>query len=129
MNKTLFLKFAFVGSFGFITNLFCFYIFSNYFLLNVNVSSIIAFILANAQNYIFNSSWTFHKSQHRVSFMKYIQYLSSSTIGLAVNLITLNLSIYFLGINYKFAGQILGVAGGSLFNYKFSKYFVFEYKK
>ena len=129
MNKTLFLKFAFVGSFGFITNLFCFYIFSNYFLLNVNVSSILAFIIASFQNYIFNRSWTFYKSKHKVGFIKYIQFVSSSTLGLAVNLIILNLSIYFLGINYKFAGQILGVIGGSLFNYKFSKYFVFDLKE
>jgi putative flippase GtrA len=118
-----------VGSLGLITNLFIFYVSINFLKLNLNISSVIAFIFAAFQNYIFNSKWTFVKSNKKIRFKTYIKYLISSLIGLGSNLIILNTVVFIFGENAKFFGQLFGVLSGSIFNYLFSKYFVFEMKK
>lgn len=72
--------------------------------------------------------WTFIKSNHEISIKKYIKFLSSYLIGLAVNLTILNLFVTSFGDDFKFYGQIFGVIGGTILNFKLSKYFVFRIK-
>ncbi|MAJ43562.1 MAG: hypothetical protein CMF96_02300 [Candidatus Marinimicrobia bacterium] len=129
IRQSNFIKFAFVGSCGLITNLFIFYVSINFLKFNLNISSVLAFIFANFQNYIFNSKWTFVKSNKKIRSKTYIKFLISSLIGIGSNLIVLNTVVFMFGENAKFFGQIFGILSGSIFNYLFSKYFVFEMKK
>ena len=129
LKQSSFIKFAFVGSCGLITNLFIFYVSINFLNFNLNIASVLPFIFAAFQNYIFNSKWTFVKSNKKIRFKTYLKYLISSLIGLGSNLIVLNTVVFMFGENAKFVGQIFGVLSGSIFNYLLSKYFVFEMKK
>ena len=95
----------------------------------MNIASVLAFIFAAFQNYIFNSKWTFIKSNKKIRFKTYVKYLISSLIGLSANLVVLNTVVFIFGENAKFFGQIFGILSGSIFNYLLSKYFVFEMKK
>lgn len=124
--QSRFLKFAIVGSVGLITNLFIFYLAANFFELGINVSAILAFIFANFQNYLFNSKWTFSATRERVNIKKYFKFLISSSLGLGVNLLILNLYISFFSGEIVYIGQIMGILAGTIFNYRFSKCFVFK---
>jgi putative flippase GtrA len=125
-----FFKFAFVGFLGTITNLSIFYIFVDIFGLWANVFAVIGFLVAGAQNYTLHHKWTFRKimSGEKLSFKGWIKFNITTLVGLAVNLIVLNLILYFFAVPYKVIAQGCGVAFGTVFNYLGSKRFVFKKK-
>jgi putative flippase GtrA len=126
--KHSFFKFAFVGFLGTITNLSIFYIFVDIFSLWANVFAVVGFLVAGAQNYTLHHKWTFRKimSGERLSFKGWIKFNITTLVGLAVNLIVLNLILYFFAVPYKVIAQGCGVAFGTVFNYLGSKHFVFK---
>ena len=128
LKNSKFMKFCIVGAIGLLTNLSIFYITTNYIKLDINFSAIIAFLVSNLQNYIVNSKWTFIKANKKISFKRYLKYLSSYLFGLAVNLVILNVIVILFGDIYKFLGQILAIIVATIFNFKLSKYFVFNRK-
>lgn len=128
LKNSKFIKFCIVGAIGLLTNLSIFYTTANYIKLDINFSAIIAFLVSNLQNYIVNSKWTFIKANKKISFKRYLKYLSSYLFGLAVNLVILNVIVILFGDIYKFLGQILAIIVATIFNFKLSKYFVFNSK-
>lgn len=126
--KHSFFKFAIVGLLGMITNLTIFYIFVDIFGLWVNLFSVISFLVAGGQNYIFHHKWTFEKimKDEKLSFLGYLKFIITTALGLTINLIVLNLILYFFDVPYKVIAQGCGVAFGTVFNYLGSKRFVFK---
>ncbi|OHD14276.1 MAG: hypothetical protein A2086_09590 [Spirochaetes bacterium GWD1_27_9] len=121
-------KFGIVGVLGSITNLTIFFIFVEKLKFDKNIISIICFLVAVTQNYILNHIWTFKDKvvSKKLSLKYYIKFVASSLVGLAVNLVILNIVTIF--IPYQTVGQALGILGGMLFNFISSKFFVFRKK-
>jgi putative flippase GtrA len=128
--KHSFFKFAVVGFLGTVTNLTIFYISVDIFGLWANIFAIVSFLVAGAQNYILHHKWTFGKimKDEKLSFLGYAKFVITTAFGLAINLIVLNLILYFFDVPYKVIAQGCGVAFGTVFNYLGSKRFVFREK-
>jgi putative flippase GtrA len=128
--KHSFFKFAIVGFLGTITNLTIFYIFVDIFGLWANVFAVVSFLVAGVQNYVLHHKWTFGKimKYEKLSFFGYVKFIITTALGLAINLIVLNLILYFFDVPYKVIAQGCGVAFGTVFNYLASKRFVFRKK-
>ena len=124
--RARFVRFAAVGSAGLLTNLYIFHFGVYFFELGINISATLAFIFANFQNYLINAKWTFKGSNERVGFKEYLKFLLSSLLGLGVNLLILNLYICLFIEQTVYLGQTIGILAGTIFNYRFSKYFVFK---
>lgn len=118
-----FAKFCIVGSLGVITNLVIFKISLG---LNINIflSSILAFIVALTQNYIFNHKFTFNVKD-RLNIKRYILFAIFSTLTLSINLSILYLLKNAIDIFYA---QICGIICSTAFNYIFSNLIVFRRK-
>lgn len=128
--KHSFFKFAIVGFLGTLTNLTIFYVFVDIFGLWTNVFAVTSFLVAGAQNYFLHHKWTFGKIMkgERLSFIGYIKFIVTTLLGLAINLLVLNLILHFFNVPYKVIAQGCGVAFGTVFNYLGSKRFVFRKK-
>ncbi len=126
--KHSFFKFAIVGFLGTVTNLTVFYIFVDVFGLWANVFAVISFLVAGIQNYVLHHKWTFGKimKDEKLSFFGYVKFIITTALGLTINLIVLNLILYFFDVPYKVIAQGFGVAFGTIFNYLGSKRFVFR---
>lgn len=124
MNK--FIKFAFVGTLGTITNLVIFFVLSKlafHYMLN----SCVCFIIAVSQNYILNNFFTF--KEKTLSLKQYLLYINANIFGLCVNLLVLFIFRNFIlgQFYYKdILSQALGIAFGMVVNFLLSKYFVFK---
>lgn len=128
--KHSFFKFAIVGFLGTLTNLTIFYIFVDIFGLWANLFAVVSFLMAGAQNYVLHHKWTFGRimKDKKLSFLGYVKFIITTALGLAINLIVLNLILYFFDVPYKVVAQGCGVAFGTVFNYLGSKRFVFTKK-
>ncbi len=126
-----FIRFALVGFLGMITNLIIFFIFVDIFKFWANVIAIMAFLLAGIQNYILHHKWTFSKTTRgeKISFYSWVKFNMTTIVGLGVNLIVLNIVLYFFTVPYKVIAQCCGVGSGTVLNYLGSKYFVFNKNK
>jgi putative flippase GtrA len=126
-----FLKFGLVGAGGMVTNLTIFYIFVDVLHLWRNVIAVIAFLLAGIQNYIFHHLWTFKDTMagKKFSFFNWIKFMLASLAGLGINLIVMNLIVYFFHPPYEVIAQGCGVVTGTVLNYLGSKHFVFNKKE
>lgn len=125
-----FIKFAVVGGLGTITNIAIFFFLVDLLKFDKTVISIFVFIIAGTQNYVLNHIWTFRQltSGEKISLLGWIKFLGTSLIGLAINLLVLNLIVKFVKLPYIVIAQAIGIAAGMLFNYLGSKYFVFKRK-
>lgn len=123
-----FTKFLFVGLLGTITNISIFYVFVDRLFYPPIQISIIGFILASIQNYIFHNNWTFLNESKKRSLSKtdYFKYLSVSVMSLAVNLSVLQFVLVQYNPSIKAVGQLIGIASGTLINYLGAKKWVFR---
>lgn len=124
MNK--FIKFAFIGAFGSITNLIIFFILSKFDLFYM-LNSCICFIIAVSQNYILNNFFTFKKKT--LSLKCYLFYINANIFGLCVNLLVLFIFVNFILKDFYYKdilSQAIGIAFGMVVNFLLSKYFVFK---
>ena len=126
-----FIKFGMTGGLGTITNLFLFFVFVDKIGMPEVPISIGCFIIAGTQNFIINHKWTFLNStgQTKLSIKKWLSFLSASIIGLLVNIIVMRFLIFNFDLPFKFIAQACGIAAGMLFNFAFSKLFIFRSKK
>jgi dolichol-phosphate mannosyltransferase len=124
-------KFALVGALGTITNLAIFFLLVDKLKFDKTIISILVFIIAGAQNYILNHIWTFRQNTRgeKISLKGLLKFLGTALIGLAVNLLVLNLTVKFINLPYVAIAQGIGILAGMIFNYIGSKYFVFKKKK
>ena len=123
-----FTKFLFVGLLGTITNISIFYVFVDRLFYPPIQISIIGFILASIQNYIFHNNWTFINESKKRSLSRtdYFKYLSVSVMSLAVNLSVLQFVLVQYNPSIKAVGQLIGIASGTLINYLGAKKWVFR---
>ena len=123
-----FFKFACVGLLGTAINLLIYYLTSSKLELSINSSAIIAFIVAVTSNFLLNNAWTFNrlKGQKYPPFFTYVHYVLGNIKGLVVNLIGLNLCIFFIGIEYHLIAQLIGIFLGMFFNFFYIRKFVFN---
>ena len=121
-------KFLAVGLLGTISNLTLFYIFVDRLMFPALQISIITFLIASLQNYILNHFWTFTKimDAEPPKILNYFRFLFVAMIGLFVNLLILWWFIETFDPKIKVIAQAFGIAGGTMFNFLGSKYWVFK---
>ena len=121
-------KFLAVGLLGTISNLTLFYIFVDRLMFPALQISIITFLIASLQNYILNHFWTFTKMRDAEppKILNYFRFLFVAMIGLFVNLLILWWFIETFDPKIKVIAQAFGIAGGTMFNFLGSKYWVFR---
>ena len=121
-------KFLAVGLLGTISNLTLFYIFVDRLMFPALQISIITFLIASLQNYILNHFWTFTKKMDAEppKILNYFRFLFVAMIGLFVNLLILWWFIETFDPKIKVVAQAFGIAGGTMFNFLGSKYWVFK---
>ena len=121
-------KFLAVGLLGTISNLTLFYIFVDRLMFPALQISIITFLIASLQNYILNNFWTFTKTMDAEppKILNYFRFLFVAMIGLFVNLLILWWFIETFDPKIKVIAQAFGIAGGTMFNFLGSKYWVFK---
>ena len=121
-------KFLAVGLLGTISNLTLFYIFVDRLMFPALQISIITFLIASLQNYILNHFWTFTKTMDAEppKILNYFRFLFVAMIGLFVNLLILWWFIETFDPKIKVIAQAFGIAGGTMFNFLGSKYWVFK---
>ena len=121
-------KFLAVGLLGTISNLTLFYIFVDRLMFPALQISIITFLIASLQNYILNHFWTFTKTMDAEppKILNYFRFLFVAMIGLFVNLLILWWFIETFDPTIKVIAQAFGIAGGTIFNFLGSKYWVFK---
>jgi putative flippase GtrA len=130
-NLAKLIRFGIVGSTGAIINFSVYYLAFDQLHFGVNLSAIFAFCISVTNNYILNHWWTFSDENegNPINISQFVYYFIGNLQGLGINLIVLNMTIYFIGINYHFAGQALGIAFGMASNFMFAKRIVFSKKK
>ena len=121
-------KFLAVGLLGTITNLALFYFFVDILMFPALQISMITFLIASLQNYILNHFWTFTKTMNAEppKILNYFRFLFVAMIGLFVNLLILWWFIETFDPKIKVIAQAFGIAGGTMFNFLGSKYWVFK---
>lgn len=119
-------KFCIVGSVGLFINLCVFYVCANFFAFKVNISAVLAFVVASINNYVLNTFWTFGVTKTPVTRVNYAKYLSSNLAGLVVNIVVLNIIFNMLGDNFAMLSQLIAVLSATAFNFILSHKFVFR---
>jgi putative flippase GtrA len=119
------LRFLFVGSLSAITNLVLFYLTADLMGWNVNFCSALAFLVGVTQNYFLNGIWSF-KAVKPLTIQDYFGYIGVNLVGLAANLVILNLLIHFLNPDPKVIAQAVGIMAGTIFNYILASALIFK---
>lgn len=121
-------KFALTGGLGAVTNLTLFFIFADILRLNPNSVNICCFVVACTQNYVINHLWTFREEDEeaRLSFPLWGKFMAASLLGLAANLLVLNILLHIYEWKYLVIPQGVGISAGMALNYTTSKLIVFR---
>lgn len=121
-----FLQFAMVGCSGLAVDL------STYFLLlkwlPVPLAGGLAIWIAMTSNFILNRRLTFSYARHESAWRQYVQFCASCLLGGAVNW-SARVGLRYLHplfAEYPIAAVIVGVAGGTVFNYLLCRHVVFR---
>lgn len=97
-----FLKYCTVGVGGTLIDLASLFIFVEYFLIPVIPATILSFLLAVTNNFIFNKVWTF-KNKSKNYRKLYIKFLIVSAVGLGLTVASMHTMVNVIGIWYMFA--------------------------
>ena len=121
-------KFAVTGGLGTVTNLLLFFIFADKVGLNPTAVSIGCFLIAGTQNYIINHIWTFkaENSDRPLSIQLWAKFLAASLLGLAINILVLNILLKVYEWTLKVIPQGAGILAGMGCNFLCSSKFVFK---
>ena len=134
-TKTIisFFKFGLVGGLGTLTNLAFFYVMvDNTHSLHHQVAVVIGFLIAVTQNYILNSIWTFKKKSDnseatsQLNLKNLLKYTAINGIGLLLNMGIVEVVLYLFTLPLYAIAQAVGIGGAFVFNFLFSKMFVFK---
>ena len=121
-------KFLTVGLLGTLTNLILFYLLADKCKFSALPISTLTFIISSLQNYYLNHRWTFsdRTENQPVEIKNYVKYLLVALLGLGINLFLLWWYLHYYSPPLKVIAQAIGIAGGTLFNFIGSKYWVFK---
>ena len=128
-NSFQFLKFCMVGFTGLFIDTAVLVSIVEIFLFDARVAAIFAFLTAVSWNYILNRFWTFELGKKTKISYSYIFFVSICVIGLGVRLGIMHLLIEYAGLGRKpwyILASILGIFGGTIFNYLGSRYIAFS---
>ncbi len=122
-----FLRFLIVGGLGTITNLVLFFLLVDILKFRPIPITVGTFIIAVLQNYLLNHYWTFSDITKKKSanINGLIKFLFLACIGITINIILLTIIISVFNPQFKVIAQALGIAGGTIFNFLGSKYWIF----
>ncbi|MDR0721478.1 MAG: glycosyltransferase family 2 protein [Treponema sp.] len=123
-----FFKFLVTGGLGTITNLLIFFLCVDVFRLSEIPVSVFCFLIAASQNYIINHKWSFRQNtaKEAISPQRWLQFITGSLFGLAVNITVMKIILSTLAPPFKFIAQACGIAAGTMINFGFSKFVVFR---
>lgn len=83
-ERTRFLKFAVVGTIGFVVDFGTFNLFRNLFGFPAEISSMISFLAAVLSNFIWNRYWTYPESRSKPVMGQLTQFTLVNVVGLAI---------------------------------------------
>ena len=120
-------KFLTVGFLGTITNLTVFFLVVDVRKWNPTFGAILAFVVAVAQNYVLNHTWTFaHQVRGApVSLGGYLRFFVVALGALAINLVVLWVVITLFDPHWKVIAQAAGILAGTAINYMGARFWVF----
>jgi dolichyl-phosphate beta-glucosyltransferase len=123
-NYRIFLKYCLVGVLGTLIDIGSLYIFVEFLKLPIIPASVISFVLAVINNFLFNKFWTFQNSSKNYR-KQFIKFFIISSVGLLLNTTFMYLFVYVIGIWYIFA-KIL--TSGIVLNWNFfaNKFWTFK---
>jgi len=116
-------KFLIVGIFSTILNFLVFkliYIFT----LNINLSSILGYIVGLLNSFLFSSKWVFSNNRYISLDKVFIIFMLIYALGGIAMAITVNV-LYMLNVNHVIA-WFFGACLAAINNFLFSKYLVFK---
>jgi putative flippase GtrA len=121
------IKFGVTGGLGTISNLALFFIFADKLAFPDILTSVGCFIITGTQNYFINHAWTFRKQcADKPSIEHWFQFMSSSLLGLAINIGSYILLSRLLEWPYKVVPQAIGILAGMAVNFTIANSFVFK---
>jgi dolichol-phosphate mannosyltransferase len=128
-NVFQFIKFCIVGFTGLFIDTAVLVSIVEIFLLDPRVAAIFAFLTAVSWNYILNRFWTFDLGKQTKISYSYIFFVLICVVGLGIRLGIMHLLIEYAGMDRKpwyILASILGIFGGTIFNYLGSRYLAFS---
>ncbi len=121
-----FLRFAIVGTLGFLCDTATVYLLHP--IVNLYVAGTVSFVVAASFNWFLNRIWTFRGIDHAPLHLQWAKFLIANSIGFVANRGAFFFLVASSGVVVAY--PIIGVAAGSLaglvFNYFLSKTFVFR---
>ena len=123
-NKFQIYRFVFVGIITLLTQLFIFYICTNYIGLVLSLSSTIAYWITTSLHFILNRNYVFNITNKSIikQKLKYIFMIFSNYI---TTILGLYITVNFLKLN-PYLNIIFSTLINSIFNYLFMRNFVFK---
>ena len=121
-------KFAAVGGFGIIVNMFFLWFFIEVVDLFYLVSSSLAIEISIINNFIWNYMWTWHDRKvatTKAFLLRFLKYNFSMMFAAIANLILLGFFKETFGLHY-FMANMIGITGGFLLNYILSDRWIFK---
>ena len=120
-----FFKFAFVVLIGTFINLAILYLLTEFFGIYYLFSTVISFIFAMTNNFIWNKVWTFKENIKLDVGKKYLQFGLVSVSALLVNLFFLYIFTEIFGI-YYIISQVLAIGISLIINFLGNKFWTFK---
>lgn len=120
-------RFGIVGAVGFVVNLAVYTLFVHSVGVDYRVASVVAWLVAVANNFVLNRHWTFDARGGRARFQA-MRFLVVSLVAEAFSLLLLTLFVEGAGIA-KVAAQALAVAGSMPLNFLGNKLWSFRARR
>ncbi len=112
-----FMKFAVVGGSGVLVNMGCFFVFTRYVGIRIEIASPMAIEISILTNFFLNNAWTFRKRDTRVGFGgRILRYHLVTAVAGLVNYLTLLLLANVFGIHDLIA-NLIGIILGTFINF------------
>jgi dolichol-phosphate mannosyltransferase len=118
-----FIKFCIVGSTGALIHLGLLYSLTEFFHIWYMVSAAVGFMVAVANNFVWNKYWTFNDKTPEIP-RQFVSYTVVNSISLGINLSVLYILTEYIGMWYMIA-QIIAILVALTNNYLGNKRFTF----
>lgn len=117
-------RFAIVGSIGFLTDAFTFYLLSENALTEVDMARIYAFVIAMIMTWLGNRYFTFSAARNAKAGIQFMKHTGCALLGFSINFIIFK---SLIGLNTHLAiAFVTGVFAAMISNFFISKHLVFS---